>query len=308
MEESFMRHGSLVEELAWIKHIDELKATVRKLPEQTYKRRLLDAIVAAHRRRIPKHPYGLLLSGGVDSTFMALILKQFGDFTAYSVGIEGSKDLDAARNAAEVLELKHRWRAYTLPEVEKIIWEVVHILQDANPVKVGVAAVELAAIRLAKQDRVHFLFGGLGTEEIFAGYERHALANNVTEECWRGLRAMHERDLVRDAAIATHEHVSLLTPFLDDDVILVAMGIDATRKISKQEKKIILREIADEYGLPRDIAQRKKSAAQYGSGFDKAMGKLAKQRGYKNKRAYLQTLLEFTTFPDKNLALSRGQN
>ncbi len=71
----------------------------------------------------------------------------------------------------------------------------------------------------------------------------------------------------------------MLCPFLDDELIIAAMGIPGEHKIKNGHKKAVLREIAEEMGLPHEIAWREKRAAQYGSGFDKAFDKLAKQKG-----------------------------
>ena len=157
-------------------------------------------------------------------------------------------------------------------------------------VNVGVGSVELACIEMAKQDNIKFLFTGLGSEEIFAGYERHKLAKDKQAECWKGLTVMYERDLLRDMAIATKQGIFFSTPFLDKELIGVAMRIPDKFKIDDFNAKIILREIAEELGLPQEIAWRGKRAAQYGSRIDKAISKLAKKQGFEYKKDYLKSL------------------
>ena len=155
----------------------------------------------------------------------------------------------------------------------------------------GIAATEIAALRLAATNKDAVVFTGLGSEEIFAGYQRHVVAEDVHEECWRGLRGMWQRDFLRDFAVASHFKATALTPFLDKSVVVAAMRANPEWKIYNNEKKLVLREIAAAAGLPKDIAFRPKLAAQYGSGFDKAMEKLAKAAGFRNKRDYLHQLL-----------------
>ena len=116
-----------------------------------------------------------------------------------------------------------------------------------------------------------------GSEEIFAGYQRHLDAKDPHAECWNGLKNMWQRDFVRDVTIAKALGITVLCPFLDEDLIIKSMGIPADKKINKEFKKIILREIAEELGLPKEFAWRPKKAAQYGSYFDKALIKLAKK-------------------------------
>ena len=112
----------------------------------------------------------------------------------------------------------------------------------------------------------------------------------MNEECWNGLtNVIWERDFTRDAAIATKMKFTVRVPFLDDEVIKTAMGISGEHKIREDQKKVILREIAESTGLPKEIAWRKKKAAQYGSGFDKALEQLAKQKKMQ-KSEFVKTL------------------
>lgn len=102
---------------------------------------------------------------------------------------------------------------------------------------------------------------------------------------------MWQRDLARDAALGKNLGINVRVPFLDDELIKAAMGIPGEKKINSQHKKLILREIAEELGLPKEIAWRQKQAAQYGSGFDKAMEKLAKKVGM-SKSEYVKSLIK----------------
>jgi len=199
----------------------------------------------------------------------------------------------AARKAADHLGLKLIGKAFSLEEAEAIIKQAVRILPrpmtiDADyVVKVGVASVIIAAKSMAKEDN---FFSGLGSEEIFAGYDRHAKATDIDAECWEGLRKMWKRDLVRDHAVGKALGITLLTPFLDEEVIVEAMKVPGERKIVGEHKKAVLREIAEELGLPHDVAWRKKQGAQYGSRFDRALEKLAAKSGMRMKGEYLGIL------------------
>jgi len=275
--------GRLPSKEKWEAHIDELRQnTIPSTKEEVMK-----ALLMAVEKRVPKEKFGLFLSGGVDSSLIALVLKKFTDnFTCYSVGIKGSKDLEAAKMAAEKLKLNWKHKEHTIEEVEQILKKTAKMFEKPDVVNVGVGSVIVAAAELAD---VKIFFGGLGSEEIFAGYQRHAHANDVNDECWKGLKEMWQRDLTRDAAIGKKLGITARVPFLDDDLIKKAMGIPGERKINAEHKKIILREIAEELGLPKEIAWRQKQAAQYGSGFDKAMDKLAKKAGM-SKSEYVKAL------------------
>jgi asparagine synthase (glutamine-hydrolysing) len=137
------------------------------------------------------------------------------------------------------------------------------------------------------------LFSGLGSEEIFAGYQRHELSKDINNECWNGLKTTYERDFKRDFAIANHEKVGFLTPYLDKDLIVSAMSVSGKLKIKSGYKKHILRKAALNIGLKKEYAFRPKKAAQYGSNFDKAISRIAKSKGFRYKKEYLDFLSKY---------------
>jgi asparagine synthetase B (glutamine-hydrolysing) len=238
---------------------------------------------------------GIAFSGGVDSSLMALIADKLGmDFILYSVGLENSDDLEHARRLSKKMGWKYREKVYTLEEAEDVIKKVVGIIKDTDTVKVGVGAVVYGVLELAKKDGIKVVLGGLGSEEIFAGYERHHDYkhdfNVVNERLWEGLEGLEERDIRRDEDIAKHFGIELKAPFLDGELVRYAMQIDHKLKINEGEKKIILREVALKMGLEKEYALRKKKAAQYGSKFDRAILRLARKKKFKLKKDYLKSL------------------
>ena len=279
--------GKLPTEENWAKYIDELRQ--KTVPSS--KEDVMRVLVTAVEKRVPKEKFGLFFSGGVDSSLLALLLKKFTDnFVCYSVGIKGSKDLAAARKLAEQLKLKWVHKEFAEQDVEMPLRKAAQILKSDDCIAIGVASVIVAATELAEKDGIKTFFGGLGSEEIFAGYERHEKVSDVNEECWRGLKNMWKRDLIRDATVGKALGISVLVPFLDDNLIKAAMGIPGDRKINSEHRKIILRELAEEFGLPKELAWRPKQAAQYGSGFDKAMRHLAHKKGMRQSE-YAQKLI-----------------
>ncbi len=273
----------------WTSAINSLMGTKVKANKQLLK----DAIISAIRKRIPIKRFGILFSGGIDSTLIALICKILKkNFICYCVGLKDSKDVAYAKEIAEALRLRLKVREFSLDGAELIIRDVTRLLNTNNVVKVGVGCVLYSAIKIAHRDKVCDFFSGLGSEEIFAGYQRHQLAKDVNKECWRGLKSMWERDIERDLKIANKLRANLLLPFLDKDVIKIAMNLPSSVKIGRGYKKLILRQIASDLGLEERFAYRKKTAAQYGSRFDRAILRLAKRNGFKYKRDYLKSFLQ----------------
>ncbi len=256
-------------------------------------------------KRIPATKFGLLFSGGVDSTLIAKILKDLGqDFTCYTGVLDNEdpsslpSDLIYSLKAAETLNLKLKIKKIKIDQIPLYLQKIVPLIEDSNVVKNNVALPLFLACDLAEEDGCKVIFSGLGSEEIFAGYERHKLATNLNLECLSGLRKIFERDLYRDDLITMQHGLELRLPFLDQELVSYALKIPSKHKIDSSSSKKILREIALQKGVPPEIALRKKTAAQYGSRFASALEKVAKRNGFPSQSTYLKTF-----YPRPNLRL-----
>ncbi len=294
-----VKEGRLISQDRWIKFVESIENDFDSLEtnNERAKRKIAEAVVNSVKKRAASK-FGILFSGGVDSSLIAFISKKLKcNFTCYTVGIENSDDIAWAQRIAAEYKFNFKFKILSLEEFENILKETVRLLNDADIVKASVGAVLHAGAKLALEDGNRVLFGGIGSEEIFAGYKRHedALQKNNFEalhkECWSGLANMWKRDIARDFTIAKALGLELRTPFLDRDVIKIAMNAHPMLKLEKDNKKIILREAAELIGLKKEFAWRKKQAAQYGSNFVSGIEKLAKKNGFKFKKDYLQSLL-----------------
>jgi len=301
--EIFTNQNSLIKKASWEKLIFSLETNFDKLEtnKESSKRKLkasIEKAILSRAENIGK--FGVLFSGGVDSTLIAFLCKKYNfDFTCYTIGIENSQDIVYAKTIAEKYNFNLKYKILSLEELETAIKKTIKILKSYEIVWVSVGSVLYATTQLALLDNIKILFGGLGSEEIFAGYQRHeeALTHNfeaLHKECCSGLKNMWQRDLLRDSKIAMSLGIDLRTPYMDEDVIKTAMQIHPMYKLDKENKKIILREIAEDFGLAKEFAWRKKKAAQYGSNFVKGIDKLAKKHGFTTKKEYLRSILQNT--------------
>ncbi|MDP7506457.1 MAG: diphthine--ammonia ligase [Candidatus Woesearchaeota archaeon] len=278
----------------------EIKDNKDKIIEQLNKL-LTDSI----RKRIPKRKFGLLFSGGIDSTLIAFILKKLGHrFTCYTAALddpnmEEPKDLQSSKKVAKELGLDLKIIRIKLKDIEKHLKTIIPLIEDSNVVKAGVALTFYAACKQAKKGGCKVIFSGLGSEEIFAGYERHKNSLDINKECVSGLLKMYERDTYRDDVITMHNNLELRVPFLDKSLIEYSLRIPASYKINDSHKKVILRELAEKLKIKKEFAWRKKIAAQYGSKFDRGISKLTKKAGLKYKSEYLRRF-----YPEHNLRLA----
>jgi len=276
------------------------------LPENTesyevIKEKTKELLHQAIQKRVPDQKFGLLFSGGIDSTYIAHYLKEQGyDFTCYIAALDSEtipSDLIAAKKITQELGLKLKIKTVKVKEVAEYLKKIVPLIEDSNVIKVGVALPFYIACEMAKEDGCKVIFSGLGSEEIFAGYERHKLSQNINQECVSGLLKLYERDLYRDDVISMSNNMELRLPFLDIPLVTYALKIPEKHKINQEVTKLILRDIAFESGLAREFAFRKKVAAQYGSRFDNAITRLAKDH-HANKSEYL-----WNFYPTHNLKL-----
>jgi len=254
-----------------------------------------EKLMNALKKRIPDQSkkVGVLFSGGIDSTILVYLLKEMGiDFTCYTAALDEpamtkADDLIYAERIAKQYNLKLKVKKVNLKEVAEELKTIVPLIEDSNVVKVGVALPFFLSCELAKADGVKVILSGLGSEEIFAGYERHENSNHLNEECVYGLKQVYQRDLYRDDVVTMYHNMELRVPFLDKDLVDYCLKIPQEHKIKDGIKKYILRVVSEEIGLDHEYAFRKKKAAQYGSKFDKAIYKLAKNEK-KTKSEYLR--------------------
>ena len=292
----------------WDKHIESLRT---KTKDNVSKEKLSKALKTAVIDSIPSEPFGVLLSGGVDSTIIAKICKDNNaDFRCFCVGTKGSADVNGAKIAAEKLGLDLILKEYELYEIEDLLVNAINILPIPEihndnyieyMVKVSVSAVLLAAICLGNE---RIFMSGIGAEELFAGYHRHALSvdkggkwrgnqlKDLEEESWDGIKRLNNLVITRDEMVSKSANKEIVSPYINDEIIVLAMGLPLIQKIDSKSNKKILREIATDIEIPKIIAERKKKGAQYGSGFDKAIIKLAKANGFKLKKRYIESLLK----------------
>lgn len=298
-QEFFIKDDGLIPEEVWAKRLysfrpdpeledDESKISlgVRRLVDDAIKTRIegLDS-------------FGICFSGGLDSSYIAAIAKKVkANFTCYTIGFQDGQFRDPedtlyAKQVAKHLRLEDdefKIKIFGFKEIESIIRKTSKILQPAKAntvVNVGVGAVEVAAHSISKNEKV--FFSGLGSEELFAGYERHKL-NPTNDECFDGLLKMYQRDLIRDSTIPKALRFRFSTPFLDEELINYALRIPIIYKINPQGSKMILRKAAEP--LLGRYSERPKKAAQYGSNTDKAIEKLARLGRFDTKKEYLESI------------------
>ncbi|MBS3119565.1 asparagine synthetase B [Candidatus Woesearchaeota archaeon] len=232
-------------------------------------------LAGAVRKRVPEKKAGILFSGGLDSSIIAILLKRLGvEITAYmAVFGDRHKDLEYARKSAASIGIPLKLIHASEGETRSVLRKVGRIIETEDRVQMGIALPLYFASGEAGEDGVKVIFSGQGADDLFAGYHRFLSAKDINSECLDRIASIHSRDMFRDDAVTMHNHVELRVPFLDMEVIRYGLRIPDRYKIRDGNRKYILQKLAVKLGIPVEIALREKTAAQYGSGFDQALRK-----------------------------------
>ena len=222
-------------------------------------------------------PLGAFLSGGLDSSIIAAIARRHLDrLQTFSVGLEGSEDLDAARRVAEHIGSEHHEYIIRPDELVRELPTILYHLESYDQDLVRSAAPTWFVARLASQT-VKVVLTGEGADELFAGYayyKNYADRSELPRELHRSITTMHNINLQRVDRMTMAHGLEARVPFLDLEMIDLAMRIDPTLTIHGTRglniEKWILRHAFEDL-LPSDIVWRDKAQFDQGSGTDVAL-------------------------------------
>ena len=231
---------------------------------------------------------GVICSGGVDSSLIAKLASLYCEVILYAVGTENSEDLIYAERLAKDLNLKIRKKIISEEEYEEYVFKVAKAIDEVDLMKIGVGIPIYVASEMANEDGLKVVLSGQGADELFGGYARHERIyrekgeEELKKELLKDVYNLYKVNLERDDHCTMANGVELRVPFLDEEVVEIALTIPIEYKMSELRKRI-LRDVASQY-LPDYIAYRPKKAAQYGSGGEKMIYKVAKKYGFSKKR------------------------
>lgn len=256
------------------------------------KESLKESIIEAVLKRVDDlDDVALLFSGGVDSTLIATILKQYDvNTTLYTIGTENSQDLKVARKTASDIDLPIVTRIIDKDVVLDEFCPTIDTIEDKNLMKIGVGMTIKLTSQLAHENNHKVILSGQGADELFAGYNRYkkkySQQDELIKELEHDLNNIYDVNLERDDKATMSNSVELRVPFLDKKVINTALHMPVKYLLDSAEdnmRKHILRDAAYEIGVPEQIAYRPKKAAQYGTGIDKIIRKkIIKKEPYKS--------------------------
>ena len=241
---------------------------------------------AVHRQLMSDVPYGVLLSGGLDSSIISAVTKKFAakriesddtqqawypQLHSFAVGLVGSPDLVAARKAAEHIGSVHHEINFTLQEGLDAIRDVIYHLETYDVTTIRASTPMYLLARVIKSMGIKMVLSGEGADEIFGGYLYFHKAPNPQafhEETVRKLEKLHLYDCLRANKSLAAWGIEGRVPFLDKEFMDVAMRLNPADKMAGNGKmeKWILRKAFEDY-LPESIAWRQKEQFSDGVGY-----------------------------------------
>ncbi len=235
---------------------------------------LVQALDKAVESAMTRGSAAIMFSGGLDSGLIAALARRHGSPRLYTVGLEGSHDMEMSREAAMDLGLPWTPFVMTAEDVIDACRELLAIVPVRSPVTLS---FELPLQMIAARADEDILISGQGADELFGGYSRYL---EMGEEAGKGmaddLARMLSEVLPLEEAIARRYGKKVERPFLDPGVRRLAASMPAAEKIKGGMRKAPLRSAAASIGADL-IASREKKAAQYGSGFMKVLKSRARK-------------------------------
>ena len=265
---SWMNYDNVSENKTIVKNI-------KKSLEDSVKRQLMSDV-----------PFGVLLSGGLDSSIIASIVKKFSkkriesnnkndawwpQIHSFAIGLKNSPDLIASKKVSEYLKTIHHEIVFTIQEAIDSINDVIYYLETCDVTTVRASIPMYLMARYIKSMGIKMVLSGEGADEIFGGYLYFHKAPNAKEfhnETIRKINKLHLYDCLRANKSLAAWGVEGRVPFLDLDFLDISMSVNPKDKMIKPNKieKSILRE-AFKGDLPDEILWRQKEQFSDGVGY-----------------------------------------
>ncbi|MBR4686295.1 asparagine synthase-related protein [Methanomassiliicoccales archaeon LGM-RCC1] len=241
---------------------------------------LQNALVSAIKSQVQGEDIAVAFSGGLDSGLVAAIAKEYArSVTLYTSGKDQSYDVVMAQEMSERLGLPWLHIPLTEDNIEARLREMISITGTSSPLTLS---FELPLFFVCRTVREKYVLSGQGSDELFAGYSKY-IGLSIDE-----LDRMRKADLGKlisstiphETKVADHFGRKVLYPYMDSIVTMQvnALDLNELKPADADHRKILLRQVATNLGYPF-IAEKKKKAAQYGSGTMDLVRKVAENKG-----------------------------
>jgi len=236
---------------------------------------------------------GIIFSGGIDSVIVAYLAKKFvPEVTCFTCGVKDSHDIKFAHYVSKLLDLPLEVKEFSEEEIEKLLPNIMYIIEDSNMGQIEVAIPVYGAINMARDKKIRVMLTGQGADELFGGYSWYPKIiqrkgyTKMLDYMIEDLMLLYKETLEREDKISMANSIEVREPYLDTEVVKTALEINPRLNIRNYKNipdplgKRIHRLLAKKIGIPDEISYRIKEAAQHGSGIHFILDKIARRNGY----------------------------
>jgi asparagine synthase (glutamine-hydrolysing) len=270
--------------------MDEAAKKLQALLEQSIQRRVhgLKEVAVA-------------FSGGLDSSLVAFLASKCGvKVNLLHVSMENQVETEEAMKAADQLNLPLCVHLFKDSDVEKTLPTVIALIEEPDPIKASVGLPFYWTAEKTAEAGFRVLLAGQGADELFGGYQRYVNeyckegSEKVRKTMFNDVVGIHESNLERDLKITAFHDIELRLPFASFELAEFALSLPIECKIEKKTdtlRKLVLRKVALNAGMPSSVVDKPKKAVQYSTGINDAIKRIAKKR-QKAVNEYVNELLQ----------------
>lgn len=251
-------------------------------------RRLQNLLLESMKERVSDvEKVAVAFSGGLDSSLVAVLAKTYGkEVQLVWVGLEGQPEATYAKASAEALRMPLHSQAYDVSDIEHVLPKVLWLIEEPNVIKASIAIPFYWAAEVSSKLGCRVLLAGQGSDELFGGYKRYLRVYaqsgvfGVQDALYHDVAKSYETNFQRDEPVCAFHKVELRLPFMDRQVVQSSLSLPTNLNIESKEdplRKRVLRQVAQNLGMPPFIANKTKRAIQYSTGVNKALRTLARR-------------------------------